>query len=178
MPCEPNGGAGQAGNGSAGPDRGQAHRGPPAGARVNRCTNCQRRAERYRALLDLGDHTGVVPPVEVWGGSKNLHRLGQSMFVVIESGHPKACCCPMCITSTRWLGLSRPQDDQQQNDPGVSPERTIRQPAARDDPRRRSRHAGDGNAPLTQTCGTLRQRQRSGPFAGAVQPGILGEGPA
>jgi 2-keto-myo-inositol isomerase len=51
-------------------------------------------AERYRALLDLGDQTGVVPQVEVWGSSKNLHRLGQSMFVVIESGHPKACLLP------------------------------------------------------------------------------------
>ena len=37
---------------------------------------------------------GVVPQVEVWGSSKNLHRLGQSMFVVIESGHPKACLLP------------------------------------------------------------------------------------
>jgi len=37
---------------------------------------------------------GVVPQVEVWGSSANLHRLGQSMFVVIESGHPKACLLP------------------------------------------------------------------------------------
>ncbi|HLB72855.1 MAG TPA: TIM barrel protein, partial [Sedimentisphaerales bacterium] len=26
--------------------------------------------------------------------SKNLHRLGQAMYVVVESGHPKACLIP------------------------------------------------------------------------------------
>ena len=51
-------------------------------------------AERYRALLEIGDRIGVIPQVEVWGASRNLHRLGQSMFVVIESGHPKACLLP------------------------------------------------------------------------------------
>ena len=45
-------------------------------------------------LLELGDKMGVVPQVEVWGSSKNLHRLGEAMFVVIESGHPKACLLP------------------------------------------------------------------------------------
>ena len=37
---------------------------------------------------------GVTPQVELWGFSKNLHRLGQAMFVAIESGHPKACLLP------------------------------------------------------------------------------------
>lgn len=66
---------------------------PPAGAREPGL-DLLKAAERYRTLLELGDQTGVVPQVEVWGGSKNLHRLGQSMFVVIESGHPKACLLP------------------------------------------------------------------------------------
>jgi sugar phosphate isomerase/epimerase len=48
-------------------------------------------AERYRALLALGDHFGVVPQVEVWGFSKTLTRLGQAVMVAIESNHPKAC---------------------------------------------------------------------------------------
>jgi len=51
-------------------------------------------AERYRALLALGDHFGVVPQVEVWGFSKTLTRLGQAMMVAIESGHPQACVLP------------------------------------------------------------------------------------
>ena len=44
--------------------------------------------------MELGDEMGVVPQIEVWGSSKNLHRLGQAMFVVIESGHPKALMLP------------------------------------------------------------------------------------
>ena len=67
---------------------------PPAGATGGAELDLLKAAERYRKLLDLGDQTGVVPQVEVWGSSKNLHRLGQSMFVVIESGHPKACLLP------------------------------------------------------------------------------------
>src|SRR5262249_32422980 len=33
----------------------------------------------------------VTPMVEVWGFSKNLSRLGESVGVALESGHPKAC---------------------------------------------------------------------------------------
>jgi sugar phosphate isomerase/epimerase len=51
-------------------------------------------AERYRKLLELGDQIGVVPQVEVWGFSKTLQRLGQAVFVAIESRHPKACVLP------------------------------------------------------------------------------------
>lgn len=47
-------------------------------------------AERYRALLELGDKTGITPLVELWGPSKNLHLLGQVAFVAIEAQHPKA----------------------------------------------------------------------------------------
>jgi 2-keto-myo-inositol isomerase len=67
---------------------------PPAGAHGAGSLDLMKAAERYRALLEIGDEIGVVPQIEVWGFSKNLHRLGQSMFVVIESGHPKACLLP------------------------------------------------------------------------------------
>ncbi|MFH1882537.1 MAG: TIM barrel protein [Planctomycetota bacterium] len=67
---------------------------PPAGATRTAGLDLMKAAERYRALLELGDEMGIVPQVEVWGSSKNLHRLGQAMFVVIESGHPKACLLP------------------------------------------------------------------------------------
>jgi len=63
---------------------------PPAGATDKPGLDLTKAAERYRAILDLGDKTGVVPILELWGGSQNLHRIGQCMFVVIESGHPKA----------------------------------------------------------------------------------------
>ncbi|MBX3437136.1 MAG: sugar phosphate isomerase/epimerase [Planctomycetaceae bacterium] len=51
-------------------------------------------AERYGALLDVGQQIGVTPQVEVWGPSKNLSRLGESVFVAVESGHPEACVLP------------------------------------------------------------------------------------
>ena len=70
---------------------GQRIAAPPAGATNEAGLDLIKAAERYRALLELGDTTGIVPALELWGPSKNLHRLGEAMFVVIESGHPKAC---------------------------------------------------------------------------------------
>jgi sugar phosphate isomerase/epimerase len=64
---------------------------PPAGASNEPGLDLMKAAERYRTILDLGDKIGVVPILELWRGSRNLHRLGECMFVVIESGHPKAC---------------------------------------------------------------------------------------
>ncbi len=84
--------AGQTRDGPAGPDRGQTH---GRSARRRQRNNApvldlMKVAERYRALLDLGDKMGITPILELWGSSKNLHRLGECMFVVVESGHPKA----------------------------------------------------------------------------------------
>jgi 2-keto-myo-inositol isomerase len=64
---------------------------PPLGATDRSDIDLHKAAERYRALLDLGDQFGVVPQVEVWGFSKTLGRLGEAALVAIESGHPKAC---------------------------------------------------------------------------------------
>jgi 2-keto-myo-inositol isomerase len=51
-------------------------------------------AERYAQLLDAGREIGVTPMVEIWGFSPNLSRLGEAVFVAIESGHPDACVLP------------------------------------------------------------------------------------
>ena len=51
-------------------------------------------AERYHDLLEIGDQTGVIPAVEVWGFAKNGHRLGQAVLIAIEAHHPKACILP------------------------------------------------------------------------------------
>ena len=67
---------------------------PPTGATNQTDLNLFEAAKRYRALLELGDQMGVIPQVEVWGFSKSLSRLGESMFVAIESGHPQACLLP------------------------------------------------------------------------------------
>lgn len=67
---------------------------PPTGATKQTDLNLLEAAKRYRALLELGDEMGVIPQVEVWGFSKSLSRLGESVFVAIEAGHPKACLLP------------------------------------------------------------------------------------
>ncbi len=67
---------------------------PPTGATKQTDLNLFAAAERYRALIELGETMGVIPQVEVWGFSKSLSRLGESVFVMIESGHPKACLLP------------------------------------------------------------------------------------
>jgi sugar phosphate isomerase/epimerase len=64
---------------------------PPMGATDVTDLNLLRAAERYRALLEIGDKTGVVPQVEVWGFSQSLNHLGEAALVAIESGHPDAC---------------------------------------------------------------------------------------
>jgi len=93
----------------------------------------------------------VVPQIEVWGSSKNLHRLGQSMFVVIESGHPKACLLPDVYhiykggSDFNGLKLLSPRAIQvfHLNDyPAEPPRETIGD--------RDRVFPGDGIAPLTQ----------------------------
>lgn len=64
---------------------------PPAGATDRPGLDLRKAGERYRALLELGDRMGVVPQIEVWGFSQNLSRLGETLYVAVESGHPSAC---------------------------------------------------------------------------------------
>jgi sugar phosphate isomerase/epimerase len=64
---------------------------PPAGATNQADLDLSRAAERYRALLELGDRMGVVAQLEVWGFSRCLTRLGEATQVAMECGHAKAC---------------------------------------------------------------------------------------
>ena len=63
---------------------------PPAGATDLPKLDLWKASERYRALLEAGDQTGVVPQLELWGFSKNLNRLGECICVAMETGHPRA----------------------------------------------------------------------------------------
>ena len=67
---------------------------PPAGATNQADMSLSQCAERYRALLDLGDGLGVVPELELWGFSRTLSRLGEAAGIAMESGHPAACILP------------------------------------------------------------------------------------
>ncbi len=64
---------------------------PPAGATKDPVLDRQKIVDRYRAVLELGDKMGVVPELEIWGFSKNLHHLSDAMAVALETKHPKAC---------------------------------------------------------------------------------------
>lgn len=63
---------------------------PPMGATQTPGLDLKKAAERYRALLEVGDRTGVVPQLEMWGFSKNLSRVSEVMYVALETGHPSA----------------------------------------------------------------------------------------
>jgi len=129
---------------------------PPAGATREPGLDLLKAAERYRTILEVGDQTGVVPQVEVWGSSKNLHRLGQSMFVVIESGHPKACLLPdvyhIYKGGSDFTGLKTITSETIQvfhlNDYPADPPRATIGDGDRVMP-------GDGIAPLAQILRTL-----------------------
>jgi len=64
---------------------------PPVGATKVPGLDLRKAGERYRALLELAEPFGVVPELEIWGHSQNLHRLSEALFVAAEADHPKAC---------------------------------------------------------------------------------------
>jgi 2-keto-myo-inositol isomerase len=64
---------------------------PPAGVKDENGIALARIAERYRAVLELGDQAGVVPELEFWGSSPCLSRLSQAAYAALEASHRKAC---------------------------------------------------------------------------------------
>jgi sugar phosphate isomerase/epimerase len=131
---------------------------PPAGATDLPRLDLLKAAERYRALLELGDQLGIVPELELWGFSKNLNRLGECMYVAIETGHPKACVLAdifhMYKGGSEWRGLSMLAPNTVQvlhmNDyPGEPPRDKIND-GYRIFP-------GDGVAPVPEILRALRQ---------------------
>lgn len=64
---------------------------PPIGATTGDKINLEAVAERYAKLLEVGDQTGVIPQLEMWGFSINIHLLGEALYIAAGTGHPKAC---------------------------------------------------------------------------------------
>jgi sugar phosphate isomerase/epimerase len=130
---------------------------PPAGATDRADMNLFRAAERYGALVDLGEKMDVVPQVEVWGFSKCLSRLGETTFVAVESGRAKACILPdvyhIFKGGSDFAGLSLLSGNAVHvfhvNDYPAQPAREVMRDSHRVYP-------GDGVAPLTQIFRTLR----------------------
>ncbi len=123
---------------------------PPAGANNGPKLDLFTVAERYRALLEVGDQTGVVPQLEVWGFSANLSRLGETVFACTEANHPKACVLPdvyhIFKGGSGFAGLELLSDNAIQvfhmNDYPATPARAEMNDSHRVYP-------GDGIAPLT-----------------------------
>lgn len=67
---------------------------PPAGATDKPGLDLRAAADRYRKLLEIGSQFEVAPQLEVWGFSKNLHKLSEVLFVAAEAAHPDACILP------------------------------------------------------------------------------------
>lgn len=131
---------------------------PPVGATQQANLNLPAAAERYRALLELGDSFGVVPQVELWGFSRALSRLGEVAFVALESGHPKACLLldvyHLYKGGSPLGGLKLLSGSSMFvlhfNDYPADPPRAAITDAQRV-------HPGDGVAPLKEILRTLRQ---------------------
>ena len=64
---------------------------PPAGVPRGETVSLDDAADRYRALLELGDKTGVTPQIEMWGGNPVIGKVSTALYIAIQCGHPKAC---------------------------------------------------------------------------------------
>ncbi len=67
---------------------------PPAGATDVGGLDLEAAGARFAQLVLLGEEMGVIPQLEVWGFSKNLHKLSQVLFVAAECGHAKTRILP------------------------------------------------------------------------------------
>jgi 2-keto-myo-inositol isomerase len=67
---------------------------PPFGATTGADVDLRKAAERFNKVVELGKQMGVLPQLELWGFSKNLHLFGETLFVAAESGHPDAIILP------------------------------------------------------------------------------------
>jgi sugar phosphate isomerase/epimerase len=130
---------------------------PPMGATEVSNINLLQAAQRYRALLEIGDRTGVVPQVEVWGFSQSLNRLGEAALIAIECGHPDACILADVyhmykggspIEGLRLVRGAAMHVFHVNDYPAIAPEQI--KDADRIYP-------GDGTAPLTSIFNTLRE---------------------
>lgn len=129
---------------------------PPAGATDKPGLNLIAAAERYRALLEVGDEIGVIPQVEVWGFSQSMSRLGEAILVAVESGHPNACV--LADVYHMYKGGSDPSGLRLLNASALGVFHINDYP---DIPRETINDAdrvypGDGVAPLAQILETLR----------------------
>ncbi len=67
---------------------------PPFGATTEAGLSLYKAAERYTKVLEIGKQMGVLPQLELWGFSKNMHLFGETLLVAAETGHSDAIILP------------------------------------------------------------------------------------
>ena len=73
---------------------------PPAGLSEDRSRlevdtlNFFEAGARYRALIELGHQTGIMPHLEIWGVSNVLYHLGQALMITAAANHPDVHLLP------------------------------------------------------------------------------------
>lgn len=131
---------------------------PPAGVYGPETNlDLDRAAERYRAVLELGDKTGITPQLEFWGRSHNLNRISQCLYVASAAAHPRACI--LADVFHMYTGGSKPSDIRflspatsqvfHLNDYPATPDRATATDKDRVWP-------GDGIAPIKEMLGLFR----------------------
>jgi 2-keto-myo-inositol isomerase len=137
---------------------------PPVGAHKSDAAKIDLRivAERFRTLLEVGDQAEIVPQLEIWGFSTNLSRLGDVMYVIGETGHPKACLLldiyHIFKGGSDFTGLNLLSDTALQvfhiNDYPATPSREVMDDSHRIYP-------GDGIAPMSKILNSIGGSGRS-----------------
>ena len=139
---------------------------PPIGAHDVAGPSLPVIAERYRALLDLGQEIGVAPQLELWGFSKSISKLGELAYVATAAEHPLACVLPdfyhIYKGGSDFTGLGMIEASRMHvfhiNDYPDQPPRESINDAARVFP-------GDGICPLVDTIALLIQNGFRGAFS-------------
>ena len=63
---------------------------PASGATGKRIDDLEACGARYRAILEIGEREGVMPMLELWGGSATLQKLADVVAVAMLAVHHKA----------------------------------------------------------------------------------------
>jgi len=63
---------------------------PAMGATNTSAISLDAVAQRYRAILDLSDTSGVVPQLEMWGFLNLLSNVSDVLYAAMQTGHPSA----------------------------------------------------------------------------------------
>lgn len=63
---------------------------PAAGPWKERIDGIENRAERFRAVMELGDASGVHPMLELWGTSPTFSKLSEIVAVALATGRSDA----------------------------------------------------------------------------------------